>query len=267
MASSQPSSGGSHLTIDPQYSDFANYELAYHHHLQTAFSMGQFYTPELPHHSSAAAAAAAVAAAAIRSQASNGGPASNSTVTSGIWESSLSSSGTRAQMYHQSDVLHQSSCDLWVNGRAPTSAITQRFGPSKISTKKPRRRVATLAQRRAANIRERRRMFNLNEAFDKLRRKVPTFAYEKRLSRIETLRLAITYISFMSDLLAVPERQKAGKSSHLYGMNNNSGSLLTMDCHSNQNVPPSLTPFPLSRIYSPHGNPNGPSYLPSNMHH
>lgn len=40
--------------------------------------------------------------------------------------------------------------------------------------KKPRRRVATLAQRRAANIRERRRMFNLNEAFDKLRRKVST---------------------------------------------------------------------------------------------
>jgi len=59
-----------------------------------------------------------------------------------------------------------------------------------------------MAQRRAANIRERRRMFNLNEAFDKLRRKVPTFAYEKRLSRIETLRLAITYISFMAELLA-----------------------------------------------------------------
>ncbi|CAG0892727.1 unnamed protein product [Cyprideis torosa] len=72
---------------------------------------------------------------------------------------------------------------------------------SKGGTKKPRRRVATLAQRRAANIRERRRMFNLNEAFDRLRRKVPTFAYEKRLSRIETLRLAITYISFMTELL------------------------------------------------------------------
>ncbi|XP_050672057.1 protein Fer3-like [Leptidea sinapis] len=69
------------------------------------------------------------------------------------------------------------------------------------SGKKPRRRVASIAQRRAANIRERRRMFNLNEAFDKLRRKVPTFAYEKRLSRIETLRLAITYISFMCELL------------------------------------------------------------------
>ena len=74
-------------------------------------------------------------------------------------------------------------------------------GSASGSSKKPRRRVATMAQRRAANIRERRRMYNLNEAFDKLRRKVPTFAYEKRLSRIETLRLAITYISFMSELI------------------------------------------------------------------
>ena len=61
--------------------------------------------------------------------------------------------------------------------------------------------MATVQQRRAANIRERRRMFNLNEAFDRLRTKVPTFAYEKRLSRIETLRLAITYISFMDELV------------------------------------------------------------------
>ncbi|CAB1350612.1 unnamed protein product [Coregonus sp. 'balchen'] len=53
----------------------------------------------------------------------------------------------------------------------------------------------------AANVRERKRMFSLTEAFDELRRKVPTFVYEKRLSRIETLRLAIAYISFMTDLL------------------------------------------------------------------
>lgn len=50
------------------------------------------------------------------------------------------------------------------NGRSPNL-------PSSTS-KKVRRRVATVSQRRAANIRERRRMFNLNEAFDKLRRKV-----------------------------------------------------------------------------------------------
>lgn len=68
-------------------------------------------------------------------------------------------------------------------------------------SKTKRRRLITVVQRQAANVRERKRMFSLNEAFDELRRKVPTFAYEKRLSRIETLRLAIVYISFMTDLL------------------------------------------------------------------
>ncbi|KAF7661719.1 hypothetical protein LDENG_00253170 [Lucifuga dentata] len=67
--------------------------------------------------------------------------------------------------------------------------------------KAKRRRIITVVQRQAANVRERKRMFSLNEAFDELRTKVPTFAYEKRLSRIETLRLAIVYISFMMDLL------------------------------------------------------------------
>lgn len=70
-----------------------------------------------------------------------------------------------------------------------------------LAAKPRRRRVITVVQRQAANVRERRRMFSLNEAFDELRRKVPTFAYEKRLSRIDTLRLAIVYISFMTDLL------------------------------------------------------------------
>ncbi|XP_061886378.1 fer3-like protein [Entelurus aequoreus] len=67
-----------------------------------------------------------------------------------------------------------------------------------------RRRTVTVVQRQAANVRERKRMFSLNEAFDALRKKVPTFAYEKRLSRIETLRLAMVYIAFMEDLLEDP---------------------------------------------------------------
>ncbi|ELT90640.1 hypothetical protein CAPTEDRAFT_220993 [Capitella teleta] len=67
--------------------------------------------------------------------------------------------------------------------------------------KRKRRRVISVEQRRAANIRERKRMFQLNEAFCVLRKRVPTFAYEKKLSRIETLKLAVTYIKFMTDLL------------------------------------------------------------------
>uniref|UniRef100_G3TA28 Fer3 like bHLH transcription factor n=1 Tax=Loxodonta africana TaxID=9785 RepID=G3TA28_LOXAF len=91
----------------------------------------------------------------------------------------------------------------------PRSLVHRQRGASLLGRPK-RKRVITYAQRQAANIRERKRMFNLNEAFDQLRRKVPTFAYEKRLSRIETLRLAIVYISFMTELLESYEKKETG---------------------------------------------------------
>ncbi|XP_068264414.1 helix-loop-helix protein 13-like [Nyctibius grandis] len=56
-------------------------------------------------------------------------------------------------------------------------------------------------QRHAANVRERKRMLNINSAFDELRCHVPTFPYEKRLSKIDTLRLAIAYITLLSEIL------------------------------------------------------------------
>ncbi|XP_066147401.1 helix-loop-helix protein 13 isoform X2 [Euwallacea fornicatus] len=63
-------------------------------------------------------------------------------------------------------------------------------------------------QRHAANIRERKRMLRsaigptgINSAFDELRMHVPTFPYEKRLSKIDTLRLAIAYIALLREVL------------------------------------------------------------------
>ena len=70
-----------------------------------------------------------------------------------------------------------------------------------LEPRRKRRRVITRDQRKAANVRERRRMYHLNEAFDDLRERVPTFAYEKKLSRIETLKLAVSYIQFMGEIL------------------------------------------------------------------
>ena len=46
-------------------------------------------------------------------------------------------------------------------------------------------------QRHAANLRERRRMQSINEAFEGLRQHIPTLPYEKRLSKVDTLRLTI----------------------------------------------------------------------------
>lgn len=57
-------------------------------------------------------------------------------------------------------------------------------------------------QRHAANIRERKRMLSINSAFDELRCHVPTFPFEKRLSKIDTLRLAIAYIALLREILA-----------------------------------------------------------------
>lgn len=42
---------------------------------------------------------------------------------------------------------------------------------------------------------------SINSAFDELRVHVPTFPYEKRLSKIDTLRLAIAYISLLREVL------------------------------------------------------------------
>jgi len=56
-------------------------------------------------------------------------------------------------------------------------------------------------RRLAANARERRRMQNLNKAFDRLRTVLPTLGNDRQLSKYETLQMAQTYITALYDLL------------------------------------------------------------------
>ncbi|RWS27607.1 Cs bLH 1 protein-like protein [Leptotrombidium deliense] len=61
--------------------------------------------------------------------------------------------------------------------------------------------------RHSANVRERKRMLSINSAFEELRVHVPTFPFEKsascsRLSKIDSLRLAIAYIALLKEILA-----------------------------------------------------------------
>lgn len=114
--------------------------------------------------------------------------------------SSKTDTYSHSHQYYQYDSnwSETTSSNLSTNSSVHHSVIpTNRYG----KTKPKRRRIASLSQRRAANVRERKRMFSLNEAFDQLREIVPIFAYEKKLSRIETLRLAIIYIAFMTELV------------------------------------------------------------------
>lgn len=68
---------------------------------------------------------------------------------------------------------------------------------------KRRRRRATAKYRCAHATRERIRVEAFNVAFAELRRLLPTLPPDKKLSKIEILRLAICYISYLNHVLDV----------------------------------------------------------------
>ncbi|KHN76155.1 Protein lin-32 [Toxocara canis] len=59
-------------------------------------------------------------------------------------------------------------------------------------------------RRQAANARERRRMNNLNDAFDQLRTVLPEMNSGRRLSKFETLQMAQQYIDCLAEILNKP---------------------------------------------------------------
>ncbi|KAH6944316.1 hypothetical protein HPB50_002689 [Hyalomma asiaticum] len=61
--------------------------------------------------------------------------------------------------------------------------------------------VIVKKRRLAANARERRRMHGLNVAFDRLRQVVPSIGDDRKLSKFETLQMAQSYITALTDLL------------------------------------------------------------------
>jgi len=61
-------------------------------------------------------------------------------------------------------------------------------------------------------------MQSINEAFEGLRTHIPTLPYEKRLSKVDTLKLAISYITFLTDML---RKDKNGNETGLNGLKRN----------------------------------------------
>ncbi|XP_048341941.1 transcription factor 15-like [Sphaerodactylus townsendi] len=63
-------------------------------------------------------------------------------------------------------------------------------------------------QRQAANARERDRTHSVNTAFSALRTLIPTEPIDRKLSKIETLRLASSYISHLANMLLLQQQQQ-----------------------------------------------------------
>ncbi|KAJ7322247.1 hypothetical protein JRQ81_018534 [Phrynocephalus forsythii] len=101
---------------------------------------------------------------------------------------------------------------------SPGGSLKALSAAAAAAARRQRRRVRSEAElqqlRQAANVRERRRMQSINDAFEGLRSHIPTLPYEKRLSKVDTLRLAIGYINFLSELVQsdLPLRHAGGQS-------------------------------------------------------
>ncbi|XP_072216738.1 basic helix-loop-helix transcription factor scleraxis isoform X2 [Excalfactoria chinensis] len=82
------------------------------------------------------------------------------------------------------------------------------------SGKKPGRLHREPRQRHTANARERDRTNSVNTAFTALRTLIPTEPADRKLSKIETLRLASSYISHLGNVLLVGEACGDGQPCH-----------------------------------------------------
>ena len=92
------------------------------------------------------------------------------------------------------------------NNNADVTSTTG-SGSVKLSREQKRRlRRATVKYRTAHAFRERLRVESFNQAFKELRKLLPTLPPDKKLSKIEILRLAICYISYLNHVLEYDSR-------------------------------------------------------------
>nr|CAH0099310.1 unnamed protein product [Daphnia galeata] len=110
-------------------------------------------------------------------------------------------SGSDAESAYSSSPDHRSS-DSGTGGHNSSNPSGVGSSSSRSWRRKRRCGHQQVHQRQAANLRERRRMQSINDAFEGLRTHIPTLPYEKRLSKVDTLRLAIGYIGFLAELVA-----------------------------------------------------------------
>ncbi|XP_033932662.1 transcription factor 15-like [Pseudochaenichthys georgianus] len=82
---------------------------------------------------------------------------------------------------------------------------------SRISRRLSAEMPVVVQQRSAANARERGRTQSVNSAFTSLRSLIPTEPVDRKLSKIETLRLASSYISHLASVLLLGDRGAEGQ--------------------------------------------------------
>ena len=110
------------------------------------------------------------------------------------------------------------------------SSISKRIetevATSKTKTTKPHKvKPPPLSKyrRKTANTRERERMQEVNDAFDKLRHSIPSARAMQKLTKITTLKMALTYIDSLQQILGYDDKYRSRLSSVDNGGGNSDG--------------------------------------------
>ncbi|XP_055381310.1 protein atonal [Condylostylus longicornis] len=106
--------------------------------------------------------------------------------------------------YIESNLAESSSFEHSNDANIPTTVIQTVTLSNSNSKRKRGKQISPVVKKKrrlAANARERRRMQNLNQAFDRLRQYLPSLGNDRQLSKHETLQMAQTYITALYELL------------------------------------------------------------------
>ncbi|RDD44350.1 Protein atonal-like protein 7-B [Trichoplax sp. H2] len=104
--------------------------------------------------------------------------------------------------HHESQ--HHNNSDSCIGGNEENRDINPSHHPTN-----GRLHSMTKYRRLKANARERSRMSKMNIAFEELRRLVPYYPKDGKLTKLTTLRLAMRYISALSELLQEDDQRRA----------------------------------------------------------
>ena len=124
----------------------------------------------------------------------------------------MNNSGVKLEMQNMTTENNKATSGVGMGNPSPDKKTRKRRrrdkSPSDVPVMKQVRRVK-------ANDRERNRMHGLNDALDELRTVLPTYPDESRLTKIETLRFAYSYIWALTQMLE-KEKVEAGMSPGMF---------------------------------------------------
>ncbi|CAG2063417.1 unnamed protein product [Timema podura] len=139
----------------------------------------------------------------------SGVPAERNSQTCNAGDELVDDDSSRTDDFDEDSIM-QDSCDDYddeecidrdVDGTSSQNQKHHQTSSKRRSSSKMVSPVVLKKRRLAANARERRRMQNLNKAFDRLRTHLPSLGNDRQLSKYETLQMAQTYINALYDLL------------------------------------------------------------------